>query len=263
MPDLTVSGRQVHVLDEGTGPPLLLLHAYPLSSEAFRAQVGGLPARIIAPDHRGFGKSEPTKGRAVAMEAYASDALGVLDALGIDRCVVGGVSMGGYIAMALLHVAPERVAGLVLLDTQPGEDDERTKAGREKTATKVLEEGVEVLIPSMLDRLLAPDSHARDRVADLIRTSATPTGVASALRGMALRPDSSADLRAYRGPSLVVFGEEDQFTGLDKAEELLELLPGAALVRVPRAGHLAHIEAPELVNRALSAFLASAAERGS
>jgi pimeloyl-ACP methyl ester carboxylesterase len=256
MPDITVAGRRVHVLDEGTGPPLLLLHAYPLSSEAFRAQVGDVPARIVAPDHRGFGRSEPTNGRAVPMEAYASDALGVLDALGIDRCVVGGVSMGGYVAMALLHVAPERVAGLVLLDTQANEDDEDTRAGREKTATKALEQGIEVLIPPMLDRLLAPGSHARDEVADLIRASATPEGVASALRGMALRPDSSPVLAKYAGPSLLIFGEEDKFTGLDKAEALLELLPGAMSVRVPRAGHLAHLEAPDVVNRALATFLA-------
>jgi len=239
-----------------SGPPLLLLHAFPLSSEAFRPQLS-LPARVIAPDHRGFGKGEPTDGTAVTMERYARDALAVLDALDVRRCVVGGVSMGGYIAMALLRIAPERVAGLILMDTKAGADDEAGRAARETTAKKALEEGIDGWIPGMLKRLVAPGSAATAEVEALIRKAATPAGVASASRGMALRPDSRDTLKAFRGRALVLFGEQDQFTGLDEANALADLIPGATLATVPNAGHLAHIEAPAKVNDAIARFLRS------
>jgi len=256
MPSITTGGRATwyHDTGPGSGPPLLLLHAFPLSSEAFRAQ-HALPARVIAPDHRGFGTSDPTDGAAVTMERYARDALAVLDALGVRRCVVGGVSMGGYVAMALLRIAPDRVTGLILMDTKPGADDDEARAGRNKTAERALTQGVEVLIPGMLKRLVAPGSAATGAVEALIRRDATPAGVASASRGMALRPDSGPTLRAYRGPALVLFGEQDQFTGLDEAKALAGLIDGAALVTIPNAGHLAHLEAPAKVNEALAGFL--------
>jgi pimeloyl-ACP methyl ester carboxylesterase len=163
--------------------------------------------------------------------------------------------MGGYTAMALLRIAPERVAGLILMDTKATADDDEGRAAREKTAEKALAEGLDPLIPGMLKRLVAPGSAATATVEALIRTAATPAGVASASRGMALRPDSRDTLRAYRGPALVVFGEQDQFTGLDEARALTGLIDGATLVTIPNAGHLAHIEAPAPVNAALAAFL--------
>ncbi len=245
-----------HDTGPGSGPPLLLLHAFPLSSEAFRPQLS-LPARVIAPDHRGFGKGEPTDGTAVTMDQYARDALAVLDALDVRRCVVGGVSMGGYVAMALLRIAPERVTGLILMDTKAGADDEAGRAARETTAKKALAEGLDVLIPGLLKRLVAPGSAATDQVEALIRKAATPAGVASASRGMALRPDSRPTLASFRGPALVVFGEQDQFTGLDEAKTLADLTPGATLVTIPNAGNLAHIESPAAVNAAIAPFLRS------
>jgi pimeloyl-ACP methyl ester carboxylesterase len=240
------------------GVPLLLLHPFPLSSEAFAAQMS-LSARVIAPDHRGFGNGARTDGSAVTMEAYARDALAVLDQLGVERCVVGGVSMGGYVAMAILRIAPARVSGLILMDTKAGADDEDARAARETTAKKVLAEGLDPLIPGMLKRLVAPGSAATDQVEKLIRRAATPEGVASASRGMALRPDSRDTLKVYRGPTLVLFGEEDQFTGLDEARTLADLVPNATLVTIPNAGHLAHLEAPDEVNAALIDFLSRVA----
>ena len=104
MPEFTHQGRRIHFLDEGRGLPVLLLHAFPLSSEMFRPQIEALASqcRILAPDLRGFGKSDPGEGP-TQMSDFAEDALALLDHLGIDSAVVGGVSMGGYASMALLR----------------------------------------------------------------------------------------------------------------------------------------------------------------
>ncbi len=255
MPTIALSGRPYHFQDVGKGPPFLLLHAFPLSSSAFQTQIGALPARLILPDHRGFGASGGSGPTAVTMEQYAQDALDLLDYLGIDRAVVGGVSMGGYIAMALLALAPERVAGLALLDTRADADDAAARAAREKLALSVLDEGLDGLIASMLPKLVAPGSHALPQVEALIREAANPEGVAAALRGMALRPERTRELAAYRGPALVLVGELDGVTNPEKAEAMVRLMPQASLVRVPDAGHLANLERPAIVNAALAALV--------
>lgn len=252
MPEIIHDGIRLFFLDLGDGPPLLLLHPFPLSSEAFRPQVGGVPARLILPDCRGFGHSEGSGPSAVRMEDYAADALAILDALGIERAIVGGVSMGGYVAMAMLRLAPQRAAGLALMDTQVGPDDADAAWKREVLARSVLDEGLDALIPGLVPRLVAQGSPLKGSIESMIRLAASREGVAAALRGMALRPDSSAELAAFKGPSLVVVGEDDAITGPDKAAVMAALLSGSSVVRAPGAGHLANMEAPEVVNRALS-----------
>src|SRR6185369_4303165 len=122
--------------------------------------------RLIAPDHRGFGESGPPGAEATEMSRIARDALAVLDALGIRRAVVGGVSMGGYAAMAMLREDAGRVAGLVLIDTQAAADDETGKARRADTAKAVEARGAQALVDSMLGKLVSDqcDPAVRARV---------------------------------------------------------------------------------------------------
>lgn len=265
-----VEGVPIAFHDVGQGPPVLLLHGFPLTSESFRPQMEALAARyrIIAPDHRGFGHSGGGGGASsgsgaapLEMSRIARDALAVLDALGVRRAVVGGVSMGGYAAMALLREDAGRVAGLVLMDTQAGADDEAGKARREDTARAVLEKGVGVLVESMLPRLVAEDAapSAKAEVERLIRSN-RPEGCAAALRGMALRTDSMDVLARFAGPALVVVGEKDAITPRAKSEEMVKAMSGARLVEVPRAGHLSNLETPGPVNAALDAFLGQSVE---
>jgi pimeloyl-ACP methyl ester carboxylesterase len=238
--------------------PVLLLHAFPLSGEMFHAQVSGLSkrARFVVPDHRGFGKSPPGSGPAT-MEALAQDALALLDHLGIDAAVVGGVSMGGYAALALLRADPRRVRGLVLADTQVSADDDTGRAAREELARAVLAGGMDVLVERQLPRLLSPGAPAavRARVEAMIRTNA-PVGAAAALRGMALRVDGRDILARFGGPTLVVVGSDDAVTPREKARAMADLVPGSELVEIPGAGHLANIEAPAPFNAALGRYLA-------
>jgi pimeloyl-ACP methyl ester carboxylesterase len=259
MPTVTVDGVALHYRDEGQGLPVLLLHAFPLNGEAFARQVKALSGRyrFIIPDHRGFGRSGPGQGP-TEMTRLAQDALALLDALKVESAVVGGVSMGGYAAMALLREDAGRVRGLVLVDTQAGADDEAGRARRETSAQEALEKGVEPVVQAMVPRLVAagPDSEVGREVAALIRT-ASPAGIAAAQRGMALRPDSKDMLARYAGPALVVVGEKDPITPLEKAKQMADLITSARLEVIPDAGHLPNQEQPERFNAVLDSFLSS------
>jgi pimeloyl-ACP methyl ester carboxylesterase len=257
MQKLSLEGSTVFFKDEGRGPPVLLLHGFPLTGKSFHLQVQALKEhfRFIVPDHRGFGEStlsdEPT-----AMSRMAQDALAILDALGIPSAVIGGVSMGGYVSMALLREDPSRVKGLVLVDTHPYADDEAGKELREKNAQAVLQQGMPFLVESMMPRLLSPEAPvaARAEVEALILSN-NPKGAAAALRGMALRGDSQDILARYAGPALVAVGEKDAITPKDKAKRLAQLLHHSRWVELPGVGHLSNQEAPEAFNAELFAFL--------
>jgi pimeloyl-ACP methyl ester carboxylesterase len=254
---LTARGVRLHYRDAGTGLPVLLLHAFPLSSVMFEPQVAALSgrARFICLDHRGFGESSVGEGPST-MEQLAEDALLLLDHLSIDAAVVGGVSMGGYASLALLRRDPGRVRGLVLADTQMGADDETARAARETLAQDVLLHGMDVLVERQLPRFLgasAPETLWAS-VAATIRAN-PPEGAAAALRGMALRTDTRDILSRFSGPVLVVVGAEDVVTPPEKARAMAKLAPEATLVEIPGAGHLANLESPELFNTALWKFL--------
>ena len=158
MPSVTtLENRTLHYEDVGEGMPVLLLHGFPFSSESFWPQLEHPPrgARLIVPDHRGFGRSAPGDG-VLTMEQLALDALFLLDALGLGEVVVGGVSMGGYASMALARLEPSRARALVLIDTQHGADDAAAQARREATALEVEAKGAAVVAEAMLPKLFAP-----------------------------------------------------------------------------------------------------------
>jgi pimeloyl-ACP methyl ester carboxylesterase len=255
----TPDGVALHYLDEGKGLPVLLLHAFPLSSMGFRPQLQLLSNkyRLIVPDQRGFGKSSLGAGP-TEMSTLARDALALLDHLKIPSAVVGGVSMGGYASMALLRLDPARVKALVLVDTRAIADDEAGKKRREETAQSVLKKGMGVLVESMLTKLVSPAASEtlRAEVESIIRSN-PPQGAAAALLGMALRQDSQDILARYAGPALVVVGDKDELTPPERSLEMHKLLAKGSLVILPGAGHLSNLEAPVEFNRALDAFIAS------
>jgi pimeloyl-ACP methyl ester carboxylesterase len=258
MPSLTVDGVPLHYRDEGRGLPVLLFHAFPITSGAFSPQVAALKDRyrFLLPDVRGFGGSRLGEGP-TEMSRIARDGLAILDALGLDTAVVGGVSMGGYAAMALLREDASRVRALVLIDTQATADDDAGRARRETQAQDALARGVQSVLENNLPKLIASpvDSPVGREVAELMRQG-TPEGIAAALRGMGLRHDSKDMLARYAGPSLVVVGEQDHVTPLEKARQMADLVTGAQLEVIPGAGHLPNQENPEAFNRVLDAFLA-------
>ncbi len=239
--------------DDGSGFPIVWIHGFPLSAAVFAPQTRIQGYRHIRPDLRGFGATPPPTG-AMTMADCARDVVDVLDRLAIDRAVIAGVSMGGYISMQILRDAPERVAALLLLDTKETPDSEEGRAGRYKSAEDVEKNGTKNVVESMLPKMVVRES-LRDVVRHIMQ-SATPAGVIAALRAMAARPDSTETLRNADAPALVIVGQDDVITPVADAERMVSLMKQAELAPIANAGHLANFEAPAQVNDLVPAFLA-------
>ncbi|HEX6076137.1 MAG TPA: alpha/beta hydrolase [Micromonosporaceae bacterium] len=249
----------------GSGVPLVLLHAFPLSSEMWGAQRGGLSreAEVITVDQRGFGESTGPDAFADAppdMNVVAEDLASVLDRLEPRRVVLGGLSMGGYVAMAFLRRHADRVRGLILANTKASADTPEAAANRLRIADSVERAGdCELLVTELEPKLLGGDSRRRDpelvrRVTSMLR-AAPPDAVAWAQRAMAARPESFDVLRGLEVPVLVVAGEQDALMARAEAEAMASAVRDAELVLIPGAGHLSALEAPREFNAAASGFL--------
>ena len=232
---------------------IVWIHGFPLSSQIFERQRAIAGVEHVMPDLPGFGNAPPPEGEP-SMEGYARHVLAALDARGIDKAVFAGVSMGGYICFALLRIAPERVAGLILLDTRETADTEEARKGRFDSIAKVEKEGITPIVESMLPKMVASDAYREEVRA--IMASSSPAGVMAALRAMADRPDSSGLLPGITVPTLIVVGEKDAITPSADAERMAQAIPNATLVRVSDAAHLANLEKADDVNRAVRAWLA-------
>ncbi|TWP53479.1 alpha/beta fold hydrolase [Lentzea tibetensis] len=212
---------------------LVLLHAFPVDSRMWPAELGA-----ITPDQRG-------RDREPDLELIARDVLADLDARGIERFALGGCSMGGYVAMAVLRIAPERVARLVLVDTKATADTDEARANRLTMAKRVEEEGTAWLPDALLPNLLGPDaSNGAGELVTRMIVEQPAHEVAWAQRAMASRPDSSELLARTTIPALVIVGERDQLTPPSLAAEMADLLPNSTYVEIPGAGHLVPVEAP-------------------
>ena len=253
----------LHARDTGSGRAVLLLHAFPLSSAMWLAQREVLSdsCRVVTPDQRGFGGS-PLGDDLPSLDTAADDVAALLDSLAIDRVVLGGLSMGGYVAMAFLRRHGDRVEALMLADTKASADPPQARANRERIAKAVTDdESSTVLVDEVLPTLLGATTVAErplvtGRVKALVQ-AAPGAAVAWAQRAMADRPDSFETLSAVSVPTLVVVGEEDTLSPPDDARAMAETVTGARLEILPRAGHLSALERPEEFNAALLRFLAT------
>jgi pimeloyl-ACP methyl ester carboxylesterase len=250
----------------GATPPLVLLHGFPLDRSMWAPQVEAFRSerRLIVPDLRGFGDDIREVSGILTMEGLAADLRELLDREGVDRAVLCGLSMGGYVAMAFAERWPERLAGLVLANTRSTADDAAGRAARERMAADVLEKGTGVVARAMLPKLFTPANLARqdgmdrigapERVRRIIARQ-RPATVAAAARGMALRPDRTAVLHRLRMPALVITGDADQLMPMHTSEHLLAALPNASLAIVAGSAHLPNLERPEAFNEVLANHL--------
>jgi pimeloyl-ACP methyl ester carboxylesterase len=249
-------------VSSGAGTPVVLLHAFPLDGRMWAPQVEALAGsyQLIVPDLRGFGAASEQAVEEAGMDLLADDVARLLDDRGLDRVVLGGLSLGGYVALAFVRRHADRLGGLLLLDTKASADTEPARADRLRMVERVLAEGSGFLPEAMLPRLLGKTSLEErpelvERVTVLIREQ-DPRAVAGAQRGMAARPDATDVLAGIAVPTLVVHGEEDAIIGPEAGRELAAAIPDARFLLVERAGHLANLEQPEVVNEALLDFLA-------
>jgi pimeloyl-ACP methyl ester carboxylesterase len=253
----TRQGVSIEYDDIGNGVPLLLIHGFPLDRTLWRTQIAGLSQiyRVIAPDLRGFGQSSDTNGEAVTMEQYATDLKSLLDSVNVKQAVVGGISMGGYIALAFYAQYADRVKGLILANTRAVPDSEDGKQARLTNAQKVGESGIGFLVDNMTPMMLG--NTARPEIEIAVRSMMArqrPAGVMSALRGMAARPDRTALLRFATVPVLIISGSQDTLIPPADSEAMHALIPNSRLVIIPDAGHLSNLDKADAFNHVVREF---------
>ena len=259
---LAVNGVSLAVEVRGDGPAVLFIHGYPFDHTIWTHQVAALDGWCrIAPDLRGMGQSDaPDLG--YNMETYARDLAELLDLLGARDVVVVGLSMGGYVAFEFLRRWRQRVRGLVLMDTRAEADTPEARSARDGSAATAREQGPEAVAEVMLPKVLGASTMAGapatvERVRAMM--AATPVaGIVGALGAMRDRPDSTPLLAELDGlPTLVMVGDEDEVTPPAQAKVMADAIPGANLVVIRSAGHLAPLERPTETTDAILAFLAS------
>lgn len=245
------------MIDIGSGPALLFLHAFPLNSEMWRPQAAAFADRfrIVAPDIRGFG-SGASRVDPWSFDDVREDLFGLLDALGIERCTLIGLSMGGYLAFHFLKAHAERVERFVAADTRARSDNDPEKAGRDGMIAALQSRGHAALAERMIPKLLSstPEAAVLTGVRKLIDQTSANSAI-HALTAMRNREDSSQVPGQIQCPALVIVGQQDLVTRVEEARQLAASIAGSRLVEIPRAGHLSSLEAPDAFNAALAAFL--------
>lgn len=255
-----------HLHDAAAGPAVVLLHGFPLDSRMWHAAASHMHADVpvLAVDLPGLGASRG-QGRDTPSIAEAADLVAaVIVAADRGPAVVAGLSMGGYVALALLERHPSLVAGLALVDTKAAADSEVARSNRLATAAQVSETGVTIPILDSLSGLVGATTRAeRPWLLDTVRTWAAEqpaAGVAWSLLAMADRPDRTPVLAASAIPAVVIVGEEDELTTPVMARAMAGARDGVDVVTVPGAGHLSAIESPEVVAGALDRLVRAVSE---
>jgi len=260
---MTPAGLHVRTYRQGEPGhlPVVLLHGFPFDSRMWDDVAARVTVRgaVLAVDLPGLGGSPLATGTEPSLERSADLVAAALAARGVVRAAVVGLSMGGYVALALLERHPDLVAALGLLDTTSAADQDGPRANRLRIAGEVEASGtVEVVRPMVHAVLGASSVRSRPelavRLGRLVDEQA-PAGVAWSQRAMAGRPDRTAALRAFAGPALVLVGDGDEVTPLAAAERMRSALTGAELVVVPRSGHMSAVEQPAAVALAVDDLL--------
>jgi len=246
--------------DTGSGPSLLLLHAFPLDASQWDHQVAALSGdfRCLRPDMWGCGQSpELPEPLTATLDGYAGAVLHSLDAAGVGEFVAVGSSMGGYAALALLRLAPERVSALVLASARAAADTPKQAENRRKMAELALQDGVETAVP-MVKRLLGSRAREEPQISDPLVgriRRCRPAGIAACQSAMACRPNSTPLLGLVDVPALVILGDQDAILSLDEARDEAAVLPRGELAVVAGAGHLPNLEDPPAFTAMLREFL--------
>ncbi len=213
---------------------------------------------VIAPQLRGVdgGTADPAVS---SIDDYAGDVVDLLDALHVEDAVIGGLSMGGYVTLAIFRHAPRYLRGMVLADTRPQADTPESVEARKKMIALVREKGAAAVADEMLPRLLAASTREQqpdvvERVRSLILANSADA-IAGALTAMMTRPDSTPLLESIHCPTLILVGDRDAVTPPALSEEMHRLIRGSELTVIEGAGHLSSIEQPAAFNKALARFL--------
>ncbi|HLE78196.1 MAG TPA: alpha/beta hydrolase [bacterium] len=256
--NVRVNGIDLAYDDRGSGIPLVLLHGFPFSRRMWRPQADVLSqaCRLITPDLRGFGESTGTPS---SLEELADDVHALVEHLGFPTFVLGGFSMGGYVAFRYVATHPDRLTALLLLDTRADADSPEARQRRYAGIERIQTEGPAGFLEDFLKLVLSADSvENRPMIVGEVRRMMAATPVPSligGLKALAERPDSLPLLAQLTVPTLIAVGDADKATPPEASEKMHEQIAGSTLVVVPGAGHLSPLEQPAHVNAAVLEFL--------
>lgn len=254
----TAAGR-VGYDEAGSGTPMLLLHGFPHDRSLWEAQLAAPPAglRLIAVDLPGFGESASTE--VSSLDAWADWVAAVLDALKIPRAVIGGLSMGGYLAFALWRRHPSRIQGLLLADTRSGADSAEGQQKRVAMQAMVAAKGSAAVAEQMITGMVGKTTRAKRPAAvtflDAMMRRANVGAMHDALEAMRSRVDSTPTLETITVPTLIICGDEDALTPVKESEAMHAAIPGSQLAIIPGAGHASCVEHPTAFTALLAGFI--------
>jgi 3-oxoadipate enol-lactonase len=262
MPRISSDDAEIFYDITGSGPPVILLHPFPVHHEFWLpvAQMLSSRYRLILPDLRGHGESLLGSGPAT-MQKHATDIARVMDAAGVDRAPLIGVSIGGYAIFEFWRCFRDRVTTLVLCNTKAQADSPEARSARLQVADDVLQRGTEQFFESMVEKVFGETTRrSRPDLAEgalRMMRKMSAENVAGVQRGMAERSDSIATLKTITVPTLIITGDEDLLTGLPEAELMKQNIPGSQIKVVAKAGHYSPWEQSDEVGRLLRQFLDS------
>lgn len=249
--------------DAGRGIALVLLHGFPHDRALWTPQRSALArrARVIAPDLRGFGASAALGTPPVTLDGHADDVAALLDALEIDRAVIGGLSMGGYIAFAFWRRHRRRVQALLLADTRAGADSDEGKEKRREMIAAARSAGAHAVADAMMPGMIGKTTRAKhpetEREMRAICERAPVPGIVAALEAMIARPDSTATVATIDVPVQIIVGAEDALTPPKESEAMHAAIDGSRLDIIPHAGHASNFERPAAFNHIVTEYLSA------
>ncbi len=234
----------------GDGYPMVLIHGYPLNRSIWYPIVPLLQnhAKLILPDLRGYGTSPAVEGVST-MRLMAEDVYRLLEYLNIEKAILVGHSMGGYVSFAFAQAYPGHLAGLGLVSTQAEADSPERRQARLITARDVKSKGAKLIAESMPQKL-TENADIQEKVKQMILSAPTET-IINTLKGLAERPDATEWLSAIKVPAVVIAGTEDKIIPHEKADLMCQMLGRGWLVNAKGAGHMPMMETPEIVAEGL------------
>jgi len=261
MPIQSIGRSNLYYHESGRGVPVVLLHGFPLDHRVWRQQVHDLSSvsRVITPDLRGFGQS--TGGGTFTLQELAEDLYLLLSRIHALPCVLGGLSMGGYVALAYQRQYASTLRGLILIDSRAAADDSDARAARDSLIELARAQGSSAIAEKLMPKLLAPatvDSQpdVAEELMSIMQSCPTAT-IRHALAAMRDRPDLRPSLSRIAAPTLIIVGDSDALSPPALAEEMHKSIAGSTLSIISGSGHMTPMEQPQLVSRAIKHFLVS------
>lgn len=257
-----LNGSTIHYLEEGeaTSRPVIFLHGFPFSSDMWKEQLLYVSrfCRAIAPDLRGHGLSDVANGQ-YTVEGHLDDLIALMDHLRIEKCIIVGLSMGGYIALRALEREPQRFLGAVLCDTRSEADSNEAKIKRAETIRDIKSRGVGPFAEGFLKAIFSKETlEGKQNLVQAIKAiieKTSPLSLTGTLLALAARTDTTDSLSKIKIPTLIMTGEHDTLTPPTAAEAMHEKIAKSQLQIISHAAHMSNLENPEEFNKHLIDFL--------